>query len=88
MNYFKTLFVRLQMSKEQGSVLKQELKPNDINNFNPGRRSNILPSRGCFSNLWNKLDDWSEGSRIIEFQVMAVLILILNSSSTYFTDPH
>jgi hypothetical protein len=45
-------------------------------------------SRDCFSNLWNKLDDWSEGSRIIEFQVMAFLILILNSSSTYFTDPH
>ena len=45
-------------------------------------------SRGCFSNLWNKLDDWSEGSRIIEFQVMAFLILFLNSSSTYFTDRH
>jgi hypothetical protein len=44
-------------------------------------------SRGCFSNLWNE-GDWSEGSRIIEFQVMAFLILILNSSSTYFTDPH
>jgi hypothetical protein len=45
-------------------------------------------SRGCFSNLWNELGDWYEGSRIIEFQVMAFLILILNSSSTYFTDPH
>ncbi len=43
---------------------------------------------GCFSNLWNELGDWSEGSRIIEVQVMAFLILILNSSSTYFTDPH
>jgi hypothetical protein len=45
-------------------------------------------SRGCFSNLWNELGNWSEGSRIIEVQVMAFLILILNSSSTYFTDPH
>ena len=45
MNYFKTLFVRIQMSKEQGSVLKQELKPNDINNFNPGRRASILPTK-------------------------------------------
>jgi hypothetical protein len=45
-------------------------------------------SRGCFSNLWNELGTWSEGSRIIEVQVMAFLILILNSSSTYFTDPH
>lgn len=45
-------------------------------------------SRGCFSNLWNELGDWSEGSRIIQVKVMAFLILILNSSSTYFTDPH
>jgi hypothetical protein len=45
-------------------------------------------SHGCFLNLWNELGDWSEGSRIIEFRVMALLILILNSSSTYFTDPH
>ena len=40
--YFKTLFVRLQMSKEQESALKQELKANDINNFNPGSRTSIL----------------------------------------------
>jgi hypothetical protein len=45
-------------------------------------------SHGCFLNLWNELGDWSEGSRIIQVQVMAFLILILNSSSTYFTDPH
>ena len=45
MNYFKTLFVRLQMSKEQAGVLKQDLKPNDINNFNPGRRPRILPTK-------------------------------------------
>ncbi|MEP6574879.1 MAG: hypothetical protein ABJB85_00400 [Nitrososphaerota archaeon] len=45
MKYFKAFFVRLQMSKEQVSVLKQELKPNDINNFNHGRRSSILPTK-------------------------------------------
>lgn len=45
MKNFKILFLSIQMSKEQASVLKQELKPNDINNFNPGRRSNILPTK-------------------------------------------
>ena len=45
MKYFKTLFVRLQMSKEQESALKQELKANDINNFNPGRRTSILTTK-------------------------------------------
>ncbi len=58
MKFFKTLFLRLQMSKEQVSVLKQELKPKDINNFD---LTFCQLCRGCFSNLWDELGDWSDG---------------------------